>query len=365
MLIDGHLDLAMNAVGQERDQTLSVEAIREREAKADKSRGMATTTLAELRSGQTAMVVATLIARCKPWVDPARPMLRTDLDYAHPSMAHAMAAAHLAYYRWLERQGEIRIIMRREALDAHLDAWPENNADDKQVGVIVMMEGADPITNAEELAMWVAAGVRCLSLAHFGHSRFAAGTPSMDPKSSEKDGPLTPLGVELLQAMNDQPMALDLTHTADTSFFQAVEIFDGAVCATHANCRALAPNARQLTDEQLKIIINRDGVIGIAMHYAMLRPGYGEGLLPKDVTLDHVAEHIEHICDIAGSAGHVAIGSDLDGGFGNEATPMGIDRHADLQKLVDVLERRGFSTTDIEQICHGNWHRFYAGVLPE
>lgn len=365
ILIDGHLDLAMNALACERDQTATVEQIRQREAAlSDRPRGTATTSLPELRGGEAAIVVATLIARCKPWVDPARSMLRTDLDYAYPSMAHAIAQAQLAYYRWLERRGEIRLITRRNELDEHLIDWANDGGGRQRIGVIVMMEGADPITDIAELPLWVEQGLRCLSLAHFGHSRFAAGTPSMDPNSKEQDGPLTPLGIALLKAMEPLGVVLDLTHTADRSFFQAVDIFSGPICATHANCRTLAPSARQLTDDQLKIIIERDGVIGMAMHYAMLRP-HSEQLRAADVTLDHVAEHIEHICDLAGSSKHVAIGSDLDGGFGSEATPARIDRHCDLQRLADVLDRRNFTSEDIDRIFHGNWQRFYRRVLPD
>ncbi|MEX2389645.1 MAG: membrane dipeptidase, partial [Phycisphaeraceae bacterium] len=270
LMIDGHLDVAMNALLYERDQLLSVAELREREKRgvAD-DRGIATVSLPELHAAGVALIVGTLIMRCKPWVDPSRPLMRIDLDYPAPSMAYAAAQGQLAYYRLLEAQGHLRIITTREALQAHLAQWQTvlpPIPKPRPLGLVLLMEGADPIVSPEQLTHWYDQGLRMLALAHYGHSRYAAGTPSRDPASPEQDGPLTPLGRDLLKRANKLPIALDLSHLADTSFHQALDCFHGPVCASHTNCRALANTPRQFTDSQLKLIIERDGVIGLPMY---------------------------------------------------------------------------------------------------
>jgi len=368
VIIDGHLDLAMNALLHERDQTQPLSAIHQREAGgvAD-DRGTAMVTLPELREAGVAVVIATLIARAKPWIDPSRAIQRADLDYPEPTMACAAAQGQLAYYQALARRGHLRLITRPATLDRHMHqaASPAVDASEPPpIGCILMMEGADPILEPEDVHRWHEQGLRCLSLAHFGHSRFAAGTPSREPDSFEKDGPLSSLGHELLRQMNELSIALDLTHLGDTSFFQAIDRFDGPVCATHANGRSLSPTPRQLTDKQLRLIIERDGVIGVVAHAGMIRASpSGEGTRPGDVGLRHLADHVDHICQLAGDARHVALGSDLDGGFGREATPADLDKYRDLHALTDMLRQRGFSDDDVAGFFHANWWRFYKQVL--
>ncbi len=97
----------------------------------------------------------------------------------------------------------------------------------------------------------------------------------------------------------------------------------------------------------------------------MLAPGWVKGKTTRDVvTLEAVADHIDHICQVAGNARHAAIGSDLDGGYGTEQTPLGLDRISDLQDLDAMLTARGYSTEAIDGIFHGNWLRFFRRHLP-
>ncbi len=379
-IIDGHLDIAMNAMLYERDQALRLEELwrHERGGTGD-GRGTATVSLPELRQAGAMIVIATLIARCKPWVDPMRTIGRCDLDYPVPAMTYAAARCQLAYYHQLQEQRQVRIIGNLAQLEAHTQQWlapgivtpmtaaPAGAADSSLLtGLILLMEGADPIVYPQQLHEWHKAGLRLISLAHFGHSRYAAGTPSPDPASPEQDGPVTELGLQLLKEMDDLKMILDLSHLSDTSFFQATEAYHGPVCATHCNCRAITPSVRQLTDRQLKLIIDRGGVIGCPMHYGMLHPDFGKGrsVHPDEVSLDHAASHIDHICQLAGSSEHVGIGSDLDGGFGAEATPRELDRYSDLQKLEPVLRSRGFTEEDIVNIFYNNWLRLLRNTLP-
>ena len=164
----------------------------------------------------------------------------------------------------------------------------------------------------------------------------------------------------MLRAMSGLGMILDLTHCSDESFYQAIDAFDGPVLASHNNCRALVPGDRQFTDEQIRLIIERGGVIGTALDCWMLRADWARGTSDRNlVSLDGVADHIDHVCQLAGNARHAAIGSDLDGGFGTEQTPAGVESIADLQKLAPILASRGYSSNDAAAIFHGNWLRFF------
>jgi membrane dipeptidase len=365
LLIDGHLDLAMNALWYERDQTLPLADLRARErGPIDDGRGTATVTLPELRRANIALVAASLIARAKPWVTPDRNPARTNADWPSQDMAYAAAQSQLAYYQLLHRRGDLRLIADRASLDAHWASWQRADLT-APVGLILTMEGADPIVDPEQLHAFFAQGLRALSLAHFGHSHYAAGTPSSDPNSPEKDGPLTSKALDLFKHMKQLGIALDLTHLSDTSFFQAVEHFDGPIYSSHTNCRALAPHVRQFTDQQIKIITDRDGVLGMALHYAMIRAQSPNAPKPHDVRLSHLVDHIDHICQLVGSASHVAIGSDLDGGFGREHSPTDLDSCADLHRLGPMLSAKNFSDDDIANFFHGNWLRFFQRILPQ
>ena len=347
-IFDGHLDLAWNALSWNRDLTLPLDELRRREAHLSDhpARGRATVCVPELRRGDVRVCMATLLARARCDTPPERAHLRINPDFASQPIAAAAARGQHACYRALEEQGHVRTLQDARALEYHWSA-PANS-----VGVILAMEGADPIVNPWHLDRWFAVGLRVVGLAHYGPSAYAVGTGD--------SGPLTSAGVKLLRAMRHLGMILDLTHCSDPSFFQALDTFGGAVLASHSNCRALVPGDRQFSDEQIRLIIERGGVIGAAMDCWMLRPGWERGTSDRSlVTLDDVADHIDHVCQLAGNARHAAIGSDLDGGFGTEQTPAGIESIADLQKLAPILASRGYASDDIAAIFHGNWLRFF------
>jgi membrane dipeptidase len=151
---------------------------------------------------------------------------------------------------------------------------------------------------------------------------------------------------------------LDLTHLSDEAFWQTIDCFGGTVLASHNNCRALVSHQRQFDDKQIRAVIARDGVIGVALDNWMLRAGWTRGAKDNErVTLALVADHIDHICQLAGNGHHAAIGSDLDGGFGREQSPSDLDTIADLQRLTEILSNRGYRDEDIAGIMHGNWLR--------
>jgi membrane dipeptidase len=112
-------------------------------------------------------------------------------------------------------------------------------------------------------------------------------------------------------------------------------------------------------------LAERDGVIGVVPYNAFLTPRYHPGD-PKYVTsLVTIVDVIDHICQVTGSARHVGLGTDFDGGLGVEHVPAGIDTIADLQKLVTPLQERGFTAEQIAAIFHGNWLRVLMAGLPE
>jgi membrane dipeptidase len=357
-IFDAHLDLAWCAVSFNRDLTLEVDAIRRAEAHMtdEPSRGNNVLSLPELRRAGVAVCVGTLLARGGPAQEPKPAYKRTDLDHANPSIAYAAAHGQLAYYRLLEAQGHVRMIRTARELDAHWAAYRQDPAA-APLGLILSMEGTDPIVTPEQAHEWFAAGLRAAGLAHYGRGQHAYGTGV--------DGPLSSVGIELLRTMDDLGMILDVTHLSDQSMAQAFEYFEGPLLASHHNCRALVPGDRQLADEQIREIVRRGGVIGAALDAWMLYPNWVRGRTRPDVVgLAAVADHIDRVCQLAGNAKHAALGTDLDGGFGNEQTPIDLRTYTDLQKLGTILSDRGYANADVDGIFHGNWLDFFRRALP-
>jgi membrane dipeptidase len=349
LIIDSHLDLSWNALQWNRDLRQSVYTIRTLEGGlTGPGRGVNTVALPELRAGQVALCFATLLARST-----GRPV--PDIDYLSPAQTYGVAQGQLAYYRALESDRHCRIITTLAELNAHIDAWTrwetDSQTESPPIGFVISMESADPILTPDQLSQWQAAGLRLIGPAHYGPGRYAGGTGT--------ELGLTPEGVALIKEMQRLGVLLDLTHLSDQAFWQALEIYNGPVLASHNNCRTLVPHQRQFSDEQLRAIFERGGVIGTALDNWMIRPGWQRNAANNPpVMLAHVANHIDYICQLAGNANHAAIGSDLDGGFGREQSPQDLDTIADLQKFVDLLAGRGYSETDIAAIMHGNWLNF-------
>jgi membrane dipeptidase len=157
-----------------------------------------------------------------------------------------------------------------------------------------------------------------------------------------------------------------VTHLSDQSFWEALDVYSGPVLASHHNCRSLVPGDRQLADEQIQALIDRDAVIGAAFDCWMIKPGWVIGVTqPGEVTMEHIVDHIDHICQIAGNSRHAALGTDLDGGFGKEQSPADLDTIADLGKIGDILAARGYSSDDIDGILYKNWVDFFCRAWGE
>lgn len=355
LIVDFHLDLSMNALDYNRDLTLPVATTRAQEAgMPGKSRGGSTVALPEMRAGRVALSSATVICRVQQPNSPAS-------GVRSHAIAYAKAQGQLAYYRQLVADGEVVIISDRAGLDRHIADWTAWDADTSgpqpPLGFVLSMEGADPIVSPEQVPQWWADGLRIVSLSHYGISATAHGT--------DTEGGLTPLGRPMLRALDDAGIILDLTHLADQAFYEALDAFDGPVLASHNNCRALVPGVRQFTDDQLRRIIERGGVIGGALDAWMMYPGWIKGVTqPSVVDLNVMVDHLDHICQLAGNTDHAAIGTDLDGGYGKEQTPHDLDTIADLQKVADLLRARGYDEASVAKIMHGNWFALLRRAWP-
>jgi membrane dipeptidase len=347
--IDAHLDLSMNAMEWNRDLSRPIEEINARERLlTDKpDRGNATVSFSELRKGNVGLVVATQIAR---FVDESNPLP----GWNSPQQAWAQTQGQLSWYRAMEMQGDLRQIKNWQELQAHLDYWKEGEINRKKaIGYILSLEGADSVVNLDYLEKAYQDGLRALGPAHYGPGRYAYGTDSSSPLSQH--------GKDLLQKMDELGIILDATHLCDLAFWDALDHFQGPVWASHNNCRALVDHNRQFSDDMIKALIARGAVIGAAFDAWMLSPGWIRGKsTPKErgVTLATVLDHMDHICQLAGNADHIGIGSDLDGAFGKEQCPADLESIADLQKIPDLLRVRGYSEEDVQKAMHGNWLRF-------
>lgn len=344
LVFDAHLDMAWNAVEWNRNLELTVAELRQFEKHfSGIIPGDCTVTWPELKRGGVGVIIATLLPR----------LHRKDKELTFPQSreaAYAIAYGQLAYYRAMVRKGVIREVPDKAALDAHVAEWRANGTG--PIGYILSMEGSPPIQSPEQIPEWYEAGLRILGPAHYGPSPYCFGTGSTGGFNAD--------GKRLLKEMDKVGMLLDVTHLADESFWDAMEVFQGPVLASHHNCRSLVPADRQLTDDQIKALIERGAVIGAAFDNWMIRPGWKIGVSdPSTVQMEHIVDHIDHICQLAGNAKHCGMGTDLDGGFGKEQSPSDLDTIADLPRMADLLAKRGYSADDIEGIMSRNWLEFF------
>ena len=348
LILDSHLDLGFSAIQVNRDLTTPAATVRVHDADAVRQKfGSCTVTFPELRRGHVGIIFGTVMSR----IDPMDRLSGTGMY--HQSQCHGVGTGHYAFYQAMEKEGVLRFIRTSEDLDATVESWRQP-APDTPIGLVLTMESADPILDSDQVPLWYERGLRLVSLSHYGVSSYCHGTGT--------EGGLLPRGRDLLPALQEAGIIVDLTHTTDQAFWEIMEAYDGPVGASHHNCRALTPGQRQLTNDMILAIIERGGVIGAAFDTWMLDPNWKSEIpayrQTSGATLATVVNHIEHICDLAGNTRHAGIGTDLDGGYGQEQSPRDMDTIADLQKLVSEMHRRGFKDADIRAILSGNWIRF-------
>lgn len=347
LIFDAHLDLSMNAMEWNRDLTWSVEDIRNSEkGMSDKpDRGNNTVSFEAMRKGNIGLCMATQIAR---YVKKENSLP----GWSSPEQAWAQTQGQLAWYKAMEEIGELVQITNKQELDNHLALW-NTAVEKKPIGYILSLEGADSIVTIDHLQRSYEQGLRAIGPAHYGPGTYAHGTDSV--------GGIGTKGKALLKEIERLGLILDATHLCDQSFWETMDNYSGPVWASHNNCRALVNHNRQFADRQIQELIQRNAIIGMALDAWMMVPNWVRGKSTPEsmgVSLQQMIDNIDHICQLAGDALHVGIGTDLDGGFGKEQGPADLDTIADLQKIPQLLNTKGYTETDIANIMNGNFLRF-------
>jgi membrane dipeptidase len=345
--VDGHLDLAENVTLFGRDLTREVAEIRAAEQRVGRQ---ATVSLPALERGGVAVAFATvtpgfLAADVGPDFEPRSAI------YSTPAEAEAQALLQVALYESWDRQGRVRLLKTVDDLEQHLRLW----RGDRKPGLVLLMEGADPIVKVSDLPRWWAHGLRMIGLT-FGDTRYGRGVAGGSPRAAA--GGLTADGCALLSQMAEKGFVWDISHLTEEGVWQGLGLGQIRVCASHANARALTPTNRHLSDAVIRAVADRGGVIGLVLYNGFLEPGWkADPTLP--VTLDlHLRRQADYLASLCGWE-HVGVGSDLDGGFGLEESPREIDSAADFARIgavVPVEARPG--------VLGGNWLRFLRQSLP-
>ena len=358
LIIDLHLDLAWDALFWNRDLTLTAHQLRQQEEQdipqvADGyDTGLCSVTFPEMRRGSVGIMLSTIMSRIEPrYLDSRRDGMRTQ------EQAMAVGRGHLAYYQAMSRRGEIKPVRGLDDLNEAVEAW-ENPTDRTPIYHILSMESADPIADPDDVGFWWDAGLRVVGPAHFGHNTYIHGTFT--------EGGLKPAAKLLYKAMREAGMILDITHMADQAVWESFDLWDGPIMASHCTCRSIVTGQRHLTDDMIRELIRRDGIIGLVFCQFFIDPKVQWENRPSRKTwvseygMSGLIPHIENIANLAGgSLDNVAIGTDMDGGFGAEVTPTDVDTIADLQGFPSVLHEAGFSDRDINGVLHGNALRFF------
>lgn len=321
--IDGHVDLAYLAVNG-----------RDVRAPADPSLGCVS--IPALHAGSVEMIFATI------FTEPGLPSADQPHLYAaqDPESAFEAGMRQLECYRGLQQEGLIQII--RTADDLHRGG--------SALKVLLLMEGADPIRSPDDAAFWFDQGVRMVGLAWAAGTRYAGGNST--------GGPLTAQGGELIAALDELGVIHDVSHLSDAALESAAGLARGPMVATHSNCRALLePSQRHLRDDQIRAVAMRGGIVGLNLYSPFLARG-------RRAEIGDCIAHLEHVSSVAGHRACVALGSDMDGGFGPDKLPVGLDHPAKLQNLADALQQRGWPRSDVESFAFANWRRFLASALP-
>jgi len=322
LLVDGHEDLALNVVSYGRDY-LGSTALEIRAREEDEQPGGACMlSLADWQRAGIGVVFATIA------VIPADQGFPGEQVYRTPDEARAAALAQLAVHEEWEKSGEVLI------------AETDDDLSGSDVALVLLMENADPIRDVDDLGFWRDAGVRIIGPAW--HSNRYSG-------DTRQPGPLTPLGRELVGALAANGMALDVTHMAEEAIVEALELYGGPVCATHAHSRRTVDIDRLLSDATVQEIAARDGIVGVMPVNWALQDGWRRG--DPRVPLERVVDAVH---DLRIDERHIAIGTDWDGGQGAESAPEGLETIGDLAKLRDPLG---------DAILGGNWLRWLRSWL--
>ncbi|MBS1248711.1 MAG: hypothetical protein MAG431_00270 [Chloroflexi bacterium] len=356
-IVDAHQDLAWNMLTFGPDYTRAAQEICQIESNqpAPHHNGQTLLGWKDYKKGKVAVIFATLFAAPRR----AKKGAWDTQTYETTHQAHQKYRQQVDTYHRLceEHPDKFHLIFDRSDLRFVLDAW-ENEPETAPVGLVILMEGAEGVRSPGELAQWWRKGVRMVGLAWAGN-RFCGGT--------REPGGLSPEGYHLLEGMADLNLTLDVSHMDERAVLEALDHYPGPFISSHANAKALLKNSssnRHLTDRVIQGLIARGATIGIIPYNRFLKTGWAIGDDRSLVTLEDVLAQIDHVCQIAGDAQHVGIGSDFDGGFGLSGVPAEIETIADLQKLPPLLAQKGYTEEDIGDIMGQNWLTHLKNILP-
>ena len=303
----------------------------------------------EYQQGNVVVVFATLFSTPARWAYDWETCIYKDAREANQryrqqlDIYHRLTDEHPDKFHLIGSASDLdNVLASQQKTDPNGQGYP--------VGLLLSMEGAEGILDVDELEEWWGMGLRIIGPAWAG-TRFCGGT--------KEPGPLTPDGRELLAGMADLGFTLDLSHMDEPAVLESLDLYPGAIVVTHANCLALMLGYefnRLLSDRVIHGVLERNGIIGVVPYNTFLKDGWVKGKSNREeVSLERLVDHIDHICQLAGDALHVGIGSDFDGGFGLQDTPKEIDTIADLHKLTPMLLSRGYSEEDAAAVLGRNW----------
>lgn len=234
-----------------------------------------------------------------------------------------------------------------------------------QLGVVLSFEGVEPLMgDMRLLKIFHSLGVRGLGLVWSRRNEAAEGC-TFHPVEAGSEGGLSAFGLSLVRHAEELGMFIDVSHLNDSGFWNVMEIARGPVIASHSNCRSLCDHPRNLTDEQIKAIAGKNGVIGINALSAFVLPSTVE----RKASVDDLVSHVDHMASLVGTD-HIGIGFDFDGKF-LDYTGMGkaidvydvIDGHRETPLFISCLRKRGYSELDIRKIVGGNFMRVLENTI--
>ena len=351
VIVDAHQDLAWNILSFGRDYTRSVFETRRIEAGSLTIGRNGDTLLGwpEYQQANVAVIFATLFSTPARWAYDWETYFYKDSQEADRhyrqqlDLYHRLVDDHPDKFRLIDSASDLdEVLAAQQKVESTESSYP--------VGLLPLMEGADCIIDVDRLEEWWEMGLRMIGPAWAG-TRFCGGT--------KEPGTLTSDGRELLAGMADFGFTLDLSHMDEPAVLESLDFYPGSIVVTHANCLALMPEHeynRLISDCVINGVFERGGIIGVVPFNTFLKDGWLIGKsYREEVSLDRLVDHIDHICQLTGDALHVGIGSDFDGGFGLQSTPVEIDTIADLHKLAPMLLSRGYSEKDVAAVLGGNW----------
>ena len=242
----------------------------------------------------------------------------------------------------LERARAIRLCTSAADVEAALTA-PE-------MAAVAHIEGAEAIDrDFERLHAWHARGLRSLGPVWSRDTVWGHGVPFRYPSDPDTGPGLTEAGKALIRECNRLKILVDLSHLNARGVEDVAGISDAPLVATHSNAWAVCPHARNLTDRQLDMIRDSDGIVGINFASAFLRP---DGRMDAEFALDIMLRHFDHLVERLGED-RVGFGSDFDGAL----VPVPITDCAGLPNLIEALRLHGIDDGLMAKITHGNWLR--------